>query len=137
MEIGRRRRLFFDERFHIFLLEKILSVIYGLIAHPNFRHIANGLASAFNKNILTIQQITVYIFRHLIAVTIKQLFWGGTRRNAEANNYTVNMRLYFSFTVPAECPISKINMHTGVKQRLPIQSAVFATVTAKSLISMP
>ena len=119
MEIGRRRRLLFDERFHIFLLEKILSVIYGLIAHPNFRHIANGLASAFHKNVLAIQQIPIYMIRHLVAVTIKQLFGGGTCRNTETDNYAVNVRLYFSLAVPAERAIGKINMHTVIKQRFP------------------
>lgn len=86
---------------------------------PLPRHIANGLASAFHKNVLAIQQIPIYIIRHLVAVTIKQLFGGGTCRNTETDNYAVNVRLYFSLAVPAECAIGKINMHTGVKQRLP------------------
>ena len=72
-----------------------------------------GLLRLSTKNVLAIQQIPIYMIRHLVAVTIKQLFGGGTCRNTETDNYAVNVRLYFSLAVPAERAIGKINMHTG------------------------
>lgn len=64
----------FDEIFHFLLFKQVKAAVYRLIPYPDFRHIANGLASTFHKNVLAIQQIPIYMIRHLVAVTIKQLF---------------------------------------------------------------
>ena len=119
MEVWSSSRFFFEEFLHFFLLKQIIAIVDWLIADSNFRHVTNGFATAFHKDVFPIQQITVDIIYLLIAVCIVQLSGIGVRRYAESDNHTMHMSLDFRFAVPSEGTVGKINVNTVGKQGLP------------------